>query len=80
MIIGEASVFVLFIGLGAYYVIKSYYKELNLAKKQKNFTLSVTHELKTPIASTKLFAETLLNRENITEDKKRIASQLDKVL
>jgi len=78
MIIGEASVFVLFIGLGAYYVIKSYYKELNLAKKQKNFTLSVTHELKTPIASTKLFAETLLNRENITEDKKRIA--LEKIV
>ena len=40
-----------------------------MSQRQKNFTLSVTHELKTPIASSKLFLETLLNRE-LPEEKK----------
>ena len=67
MIAGEGSVFIIIICLGAFYVIRSYYKEINLAKKEKNFALSVTHELKTPIASSKLFAETLLQRENLDQ-------------
>ena len=51
MIAGEGTVFIIIICLGAFYVIRSYYKEINLAIKEKNFALSVTHELKTPIAS-----------------------------
>ena len=65
MIAGEGTVFIIIICLGAFYVIRSYYKEINLAKKEKNFALSVTHELKTPIASSKLFAETLLERKGL---------------
>ena len=78
MIMGEATVFVTLIGIGAFYVIRSFYREFSLAKRQKNFSLSVTHELKTPIASTRLFAETLLNRKEISEDKKQ--SSLEKII
>ena len=39
MIIGEAAVFILIILIGAYYVIRSYYNELALFKKEKNFAL-----------------------------------------
>ena len=56
MIAGEGTVFIIIICFGAFYVIRSYYSEINLAKKEKNFALSVTHDLKTPIASSKLFA------------------------
>ena len=43
-----------------------------MALRQKNFTLSVTHELKTPIASSKLFLETLINRDLSAEKQKEI--------
>ena len=78
MIAGEGAVFIIIICLGAFYVIRSYYKEINLAKKEKNFALSVTHELKTPIASSKLFAETLLQRENL--DQRQITTSLEKIV
>ena len=69
MISGEAFVFIIVISIGAFYVVRSFRKEIKLSQRQKNFTLSVTHELKTPIASSKLFLETLLNRD-LKEDKK----------
>tara|TARA_B100001287_G_scaffold233271_1_gene204632 strand:- start:982 stop:1761 length:780 start_codon:yes stop_codon:yes gene_type:complete len=78
MVLGEAFVFILIIIIGAYYVIRSYYKELELAKKEKNFSLSVTHELKTPIASSKLFAQTLLEREDLTKEQQKIS--LEKII
>ena len=78
MVIGEASVFIIIIVIGAYYVIRSYYKEMELAKKEKNFSLSVTHELKTPIASSKLFAETLLERNDLSIDQQKIS--LEKII
>ena len=72
MIVGEALVFFIIIGIGVIYVIRSYRKEIKLALRQKNFTLSVTHELKTPIASSKLFLETLINRDLSVEKQKEI--------
>ena len=78
MIAGEGTVFIIIICLGAFYVIRSYYKEINLAIKEKNFALSVTHELKTPIASSKLFAETLLQRKGL--DPRQITSSLEKII
>ena len=78
MIAGEGTVFIIIICLGAFYVIRSYYKEINLAKKEKNFALSVTHELKTPIASSKLFAETLLERKGLEQG--QITSSLEKII
>ena len=78
MIVGEGTVFIIIICLGAFYVIRSYYSEIGLTKKEKNFALSVTHELKTPIASSKLFAETLLQRENLTRN--QVRTSLEKII
>jgi signal transduction histidine kinase len=78
MIAGEGTVFIIIICLGAFYVIRSYYSEISLAKKEKNFALSVTHELKTPIASSKLFAETLLQRQDLT--KSQVTTSLEKIV
>jgi len=78
MIAGEGTVFIIIIFLGAFYVIRSYYSEISLAKKEKNFALSVTHELKTPIASSKLFAETLLQRQDLS--KSQVTTSLEKIV
>lgn len=72
MIAGEAAVFILLLFIGLYFIRRSILKELALAHEKKNFSLSVTHELKTPIASTKLFVETLINRELPREKEKDI--------
>ena len=72
MIAGEAAVFILLLFIGLYFIRRSILKELALAHEKKNFSLSVTHELKTPIASTKLFVETLINRDLPREKEKDI--------
>ena len=77
MIAGEALVFFLILAVGVYFVRKTFNKELELAKEKKNFILSVTHELKTPIASSKLFAETILSRDISKEKRDDI---LDKII
>ena len=77
MIAGEALVFFLILAVGVYFVRKTFNKELELAKEKKNFILSVTHELKTPIASSKLFAETILSRDIPKEKRDDI---LDKII
>lgn len=91
MITGEASVFVIILFVGVYFVRKSFKKELELAQEKKNFMLSVTHELKTPIASSKLFVETLINRElpkdkqldilqKINTDQERLQNLVENIL
>lgn len=59
MISSEGAVFVFLLLLGGYQIRKTLKKESALAQQQKNFLLSVTHELKSPIASTKLQLQTL---------------------
>lgn len=72
MITGEGTVFLLILLFGVYQVRKSVKKETELAKQQKNFILSVSHELKTPIAATKLQLQTLLKHDLDREKQKEL--------
>ncbi len=70
--IGEGSIFFLLIALGALFVYRATRRQLMLAKQQQNFMMAVTHELKTPIAITKLNLETLLKRRLDAEKQERL--------
>jgi two-component system phosphate regulon sensor histidine kinase PhoR len=63
MIAGEGSVFLLILGWGIYKTRNAFLKEVSLARQQKNFLLSITHEFKSPLASVKLYLQTLQKRE-----------------
>ncbi len=63
MILGEVSVFVFSLIIGIWLINRGYHKEVIAAKQRRNFLLSITHELKSPIASIRLVLETLLKRE-----------------
>lgn len=69
MILGEGMMFIMVFLVGAYFLHKSLNKEAKLHKQKKNFLLSVTHELKSPLASIKILLQTIqkrdLNREQI---------------
>ncbi|MDP5098810.1 MAG: HAMP domain-containing histidine kinase [Crocinitomicaceae bacterium] len=63
MIIGEGAVFLLLLLIGIWQIRRSIRKELKLSERQNNFLLSVTHELKTPLAANKLYLQTIKKRE-----------------
>lgn len=63
MILGEGMVFGISLILGLWFIQNAYIKEVENTGKQKNFLLSVTHELRSPIASINLITQTLLKRK-----------------
>lgn len=69
MIIGEGTVFLSLLLFGLYKIKSSIRKEMKMAQQQSNFMLSVTHELKTPIAANKLYLQTLIKHQ-LTEEKR----------
>jgi signal transduction histidine kinase len=75
MIAGEGTVFALILGLGIYRTRNTFKKEFELSKQQKNFMLSITHELKSPIASTRLQIETLLKHHLPQEKQEFVLNQ-----
>lgn len=70
MISGEGSVFLSLLIFGAYRLRKAINEEKALHQQQKNFLLSVTHELKSPLASIKLYLQTILKRDLDKEKQK----------
>ncbi|MDQ3110308.1 MAG: HAMP domain-containing histidine kinase [Bacteroidota bacterium] len=63
MIFGEGSVFLVLLLLGILRTRNSFKKEVAVSTQQKNFLLSVTHELKSPLASVRLQLETIQKRD-----------------
>lgn len=72
MIVGEGTVFLLILLFGVYQVRKSIKRETELANQKSNFILSVSHELKTPIAATKLQLQTLIKHDLEREKQKEL--------
>lgn len=72
MIIGEGIVFFSILLFGIVKLMKSVKKDLALNNQKKNFLLSVTHELKSPLASIKLNLQTLNKRSLEKETQKKI--------
>lgn len=68
--IGEGLTFLVITILVAVFVYLTVRKQIRYHLQQKNFMMAVTHELKTPIAVTKLSLETL-RRHKLDEEKQK---------
>jgi len=80
MIVGEGVIFVLILISGAVYFHSLLRKEHAMHKQQRNFLLSVTHELKSPLASIKLYLQTILKRDLDKEKREQfIRSSIDDI-
>lgn len=62
MVFGESSVLLILMIFGIWRIAKGRQKELAVAQQQRNFLLSITHELKSPIAVIKLTLDTFKKR------------------
>ena len=69
---GEGITFFLFIVAGAIFVFKLVNRQLLQSQQQQNFMMAITHELKTPIAVTKLNLETLRKRQLEPKQKEKL--------
>lgn len=67
--LGEGATFLAIILIGASVVYSSIRSNHKLTLQQKNFMLSITHELKSPLAAIKLNLQTL-GRRTLDDDKK----------
>lgn len=72
--IGEGAIFFLIIGAGAYILYRAVNNQLKISQQQQNFMMAITHELKTPIAVTKLNLETLQKRKLDEPQQQRLFS------
>ncbi len=57
--------------VGVVIVIRAYVNERRLAALKSDFVANVSHELKTPLASVRMFGEMLLSKRVSSEDKRR---------
>jgi len=75
--IGEGMMFLFLTVVGAIFVYRATRRQIRLNTQQQNFMMAVTHELKTPIAITKLNLETLIRHQlDETRQKKIIGNTL----
>lgn len=83
MIYGESGVFVLSLIVGVILINRGYQKEVQAARQRRNFLLSITHELKSPLASIKLVLETLIKRplpsEKVQDISQRALRETDRL-
>ncbi|SER42448.1 sensor histidine kinase [Neolewinella agarilytica] len=65
MILGEAVLLILSLAGGIYLLYRSLKQEISAAEQQRNFLLSITHELKSPLAGIRLILETFQRRKEL---------------
>lgn len=70
--VSEGITFLALILVGAVFVYRSIRRQMELAALQRNFMMAITHELKTPIATTRLSIETLLRRSLDAEQQQKL--------
>lgn len=68
--ISEGAAFLLVIMIGAVFVYRAVRRQFRVSQQQQNFMMAITHELKTPIAITKLNLETL-HKHKLDEQKQQ---------
>lgn len=69
MFLGEGIFFLIVFIFGAIKLKEAFQREKKVHDQQHNFMLSVTHELKSPLASIKLYIQTILKRD-LTADQR----------
>jgi two-component system, OmpR family, sensor histidine kinase CiaH len=70
--IGEGSIFLILIIVGAVFIYRSVRRQFQLQQQQQNFVMAVTHELKTPISVARLNLETLQRYQLDAEKQKKL--------
>ena len=75
--VGEAGILVAVVLFGMTYIYRKLNAEMEVMFRQRNFIASVTHELKTPIASLRVWMETVFCRDLTLDQKTRIQSLMD---
>ncbi len=63
MVAGEGAVFFTLLLIGINQTRKAFKKDFLLARQQKNFLLSITHEFKSPLSAIKLNLQTMRKRD-----------------
>ena len=72
--IAEGVTFLALILISAAYIYRATRRQFNVSMQQQNFMMAVTHELKTPIAVTRLNLETLQKRKLEEQQKDKLLS------
>ena len=70
------AVLVLAIGVGSWLIVSSLNSELKLARQKTDFVSNVSHELKTPLTSIRMFSELLAENRVADEVKRRSYLQI----
>jgi two-component system, OmpR family, sensor histidine kinase CiaH len=76
MFTAEGATFLCILLAGAAIILRSVRREMQLMRQQANFLSAVTHELKSPLASIRLFIETLEMRDLTPEKRSRYLSNM----
>ena len=74
MVVCEALFFTACLVWGLWVIRRSVGREVTMARQRRNFLLSITHELKSPIASLRLVLETMIKRSLTPEQRTPLLS------
>lgn len=75
MIIGETFFILASVGIGIWLMMRGFQREIHINRQRRNFLLSITHELKTPVTSVQLVLDTMLKHDLDPLRKKQIILQ-----